>query len=77
MNVPTIPTAAKDSTAFIEMLPIIAVSVIDNKGSETPDINAGMASLFMCFKLMVFSKTNTIRFYAYFLCKFNYKTFYI
>lgn len=53
-NVETTPTAAKDSVAFIDILPIIAASVNDKIGSETPDINAGMASLLICFKEMVF-----------------------
>ena len=52
MNAPTIPTAAKDSTALFSMFPIIAVSVIDNTGSAIPAINAGMANRLMFLKLM-------------------------
>lgn len=52
INVPTIPTAAKDSVALPSMLPIIAVSVIDKIGSAIPAINAGTANLLMCLKLM-------------------------
>ena len=53
MNAPTIPTAAKDSVALISTFPTIAVSVNDKIGSDTPAIKAGMASLFMCLKLML------------------------
>lgn len=49
-NVVTIPTAAKDSVALMSMLPIIAASVNDKIGSEMPEINAGIASLLICFK---------------------------
>ena len=52
INAPTIPTAANDSVAFIAIFPTIAVSVIDNMGSDTPAINAGIASLLICFKLI-------------------------
>ncbi|GGI56182.1 hypothetical protein GCM10011444_04910 [Winogradskyella haliclonae] len=52
-NVETIPTAAKDSVAFKDILPIIAASVNESIGSETPEINAGMASLLICFKEIV------------------------
>ena len=48
-NVPTIPTAAKDSVALISILPMIAVSVNDSTGSEIPAINAGIANRFMFF----------------------------
>ena len=41
------PTAAKDSVAFVSILPTIAVSVIDRIGSEIPDIKAGIANLLM------------------------------
>ena len=50
IKAPTIPTAAKLSVAFTSILPIIAVSVIDNKGSAIPAIKAGMASLLMFLK---------------------------
>ena len=53
MNAPTIPTAAKDSVALISTFPTIAVSVNVKIGSDTPAIKAGMASLFMCLKLML------------------------
>jgi hypothetical protein len=52
INVDTIPTAAKDSVGFKSTFPIIAASVKDNIGSDTPDINAGIANLFICFKLI-------------------------
>lgn len=51
-KVVTIPTAAKDTVAFFSMLPIIAASVKDNIGSDTPAISAGMASLFICFNVI-------------------------
>ena len=47
------PTAAKDSVASRSILPITAASVKDKIGSDTPEINAGMASLLMCFKEML------------------------
>ena len=53
INVPTIPTAARDSVAFTSILPTIAVSVIDRIGSDTPDIKAGIASLLICRRLML------------------------
>ena len=56
MNAPTIPTAAKLSVAFSEMLPIIAVSVIDNNGSAIPAIKAGIANLLIFFKVIVVLK---------------------
>ncbi len=49
-NVETIPTAARDSVAFNDMLPIIAASVNDKIGSEIPEIKAGMANRLICFK---------------------------
>ena len=52
-NVVTIPTAAKDSVALKSILPIIAASVNDNIGSDTPEINAGIASLLICFNVIV------------------------
>lgn len=45
MNAPAIPTAAKASVAFKSTFPTMAVSVMDNSGSATPEINAGIASL--------------------------------
>ncbi len=47
INEPAIPTAASDSIGFTLILPIIAVSVIDNKGSAIPEIIAGIANLLM------------------------------
>ena len=46
------PTAANDSVAFTAILPTMAASVSDNTGSEMPEIKAGIASLFMFFKLI-------------------------
>ncbi len=48
----TMPTAAKDSVAFTSILPTIAASVKDRIGSDIPEINAGIASLFICFRLI-------------------------
>ena len=48
----TIPTAAKDSVALTWIFPTMAASVNDKIGSDTPEINAGIASLFICFKLI-------------------------
>jgi hypothetical protein len=56
-NEPTIPAAAKDLIPSTGMLPTMAVSVIDSKGSAIPAMVAGMASLFIDLKLMaVFKK---------------------
>ena len=56
-NEPTIPAAAKDSNPSTGMLPTIAVSVIDNKGSAIPAIVAGIARAFIDLKLTeVFNK---------------------
>ena len=52
INAPTIPTAPKDSVAWRSIFPTIAVSVIESIGSDIPEINAGIASLFICFKLI-------------------------
>ena len=52
INVVTIPTAARDSVALASMLPIIAASVNDKIGSDTPEIRAGMASLLICFNVI-------------------------
>ncbi|MFT5761694.1 MAG: hypothetical protein ACI8WA_000812, partial [Polaribacter sp.] len=52
IKAPTIPTAAKDSMALFSMLPIIAVSVIESKGSAIPATKAGKANLFIFLKLM-------------------------
>ena len=46
-KVVTIPTAARDSVAFSVILPIMAASVSERIGSETPAIKAGIANLFM------------------------------
>ena len=51
-NVETIPTAANDSVGFKDILPIIAASVNDKIGSETPEIIAGIASLLICFNVI-------------------------
>ena len=51
-KVVTIPTAAKDSVALICMFPTMAASVNDNIGSDTQEINAGIASLFICLRLI-------------------------
>ncbi len=48
-NVETIPTAAKDVVALLSIFPIIAASVNERMGSDTPEINAGMAKLLICF----------------------------
>ena len=56
IKAPTIPTAANDSVAFKFILPTMAVSVIERIGSDTPEINAGIASLFICFRLMLVFK---------------------
>ena len=39
----------RDSVAFNSILPTIAASVNESIGSEIPEINAGIASLFICF----------------------------
>ena len=52
-NVVTIPTAAKDSVALVFIFPIIAASVKDRIGSDIPEIKAGIANLFICFKLII------------------------
>ena len=52
MNAPTIPTAARDSVALFSIFPIIAVSVIDNRGSAITAISAGKAKLFIFLWLM-------------------------
>lgn len=51
-NVVTIPTAARDSVAFIEIFPTTAASVRDKIGSDTPEIKAGMANRLIFFKLI-------------------------
>ena len=55
-NVVTIPTAASDSVAFNWIFPTIAASVNDKIGSEIPEINAGMAILLICLKVIVVFK---------------------
>ena len=52
INVVTMPTAASDSVAFIPILPTTAASVKDRIGSDIPEINAGIASLFIFLKLI-------------------------
>ena len=52
-NVVTMPTAAKDSVELNSILPTIAASVKDKIGSDIPDINAGIASLFIFFRLII------------------------
>ena len=42
---PTIPVAASDWTGYCFIFPIIAVSVIDIRGSVIPASNAGIANL--------------------------------
>ena len=51
-KVVTIPTAAKDSVAFTSILPTTAASVNERIGSDTPEINAGMANRLIFFKLI-------------------------
>ena len=51
-NVVTIPIAARDSVALKSILPIIAASVRDSIGSDTPEIKAGIASLLICFRVI-------------------------
>ena len=47
---PTIPAAAKDSNPSTGILPTIAVSVMDSKGSAIPEIVAGIANWLMLLK---------------------------
>ena len=58
---PASPTAANDSMGFVVTLPTIAVSVIDNKGSAIPEMSAGMASSFICLKV-IFGFNSSIQF---------------
>ena len=51
-KVVTIPIAAKASVGLICTFPTTAASVKDRMGSDIPAIKAGMASLFICFKLI-------------------------
>ena len=51
-KVVTIPIAAKASVGLFWTLPTTAASVNDKIGSDTPAIKAGIASLFMFFKLI-------------------------
>ena len=54
---PTIPAAARDSSPSTGILPTMAVSVMDNKGSAIPAIVAGIAKAFIDLKLTaVFKK---------------------
>lgn len=52
INDPAIPTAASASVGFNFILPTIAVSVIDNKGSAIPEMMAGIANLLIFLKEM-------------------------
>ena len=60
INVVTIPIAAKDSVGFRFTFPITAASVSDKIGSDMPAINAGIASLFILFKLISVVKLLTL-----------------
>lgn len=60
-KVVTIPTAAKDSVAFIGIWPTIAASVRERIGSEIPAIMAGTASLLMCLRLILVSNRTIFR----------------
>ena len=51
-KVPTMPAAARDSEPFTGILPTMAVSVIDKRGSAIPAIVAGIASLLILLKLI-------------------------
>ena len=53
-NDPTIPAAARDSIPSISILPTIAVSVNESKGSAIPAIVAGIANLLMFLKVIEF-----------------------
>jgi len=54
---PTIPAAARDSNPSTGILPTIAVSVMDKRGSAIPAMVAGIAKAFIDFKLTeVFKK---------------------
>jgi hypothetical protein len=44
---PAIPTAARLSVPLTGKFPMMAVSVIESKGSAIPEIIAGMANLFI------------------------------
>ena len=48
----TTPTAANDSVACLGIWPTMAASVSDRIGSEMPAIIAGIASVFMCLRLI-------------------------
>lgn len=48
---PTIPAAAKDSSPSTGILPTMAVSVMDNRGSAMPETVAGTARRFMLLKV--------------------------
>ena len=55
-KVVTIPTAASDSVALISMFPTTAASVKDKMGSDTPEIRAGTASLFIFLRSIIVFK---------------------
>ena len=58
-KVVTIPTAAKEDVALDSILPIMAASVNDKTGSDIPAIRAGIASLLICFNVIVVLKILT------------------
>ena len=47
---PTMPAAAKDSKLSAGMLPTMAVSVMESKGSAIPEMVAGIANWLMVLK---------------------------
>ena len=49
-NDPAMPTAARASVGLIRMLPTMAVSVIESRGSAIPAIIAGIARLLIFLK---------------------------
>ena len=69
------PTAANASVASLSILPTMAVSVIDSKGSAIPAIKAGKASLLICLKVTLgFDSINLVVFAK---CEFREKVIYI
>ena len=59
-NEPTIPTATSDSSPSTGIFPTMAVSVIDKTGSAMPAMVAGMANLFMVWKLTAVLKIDSL-----------------
>lgn len=55
-KVPTIPTAAKDIVELAVILPMMAASVKERIGSDTPEISAGIASVLIFFNVIVVFK---------------------